>query len=191
MYCSPTDDTTYKVYNVSATYPCCLGMRPCPMKIPTPKMAAQLTMTKTKPVITVADRATSILVTEYLAARAENPMPIPIKMLKTGPAKQAVIAMLLKFLRAIATLLLKSATELPHARMVKPIIGPGILSTIPIKSSIATRLSAIKSIHVAPIKKPYKAIGVAAKSAMLPSPAGANLSIKAPTMKAIKCKIPK
>ena len=60
---------------------------------------------------------------------ATNPRPSPIRILNTGPAKHAVMAMFASPLRAMVTFEDQSAIELPHASTVKPIMELGLGGT--------------------------------------------------------------
>mmetsp|Transcript_8251 Transcript_8251/g.10167 ORF Transcript_8251/g.10167 Transcript_8251/m.10167 type:complete len:82 (-) Transcript_8251:1346-1591(-) len=81
-------------------------------------------------------------------------MPKPTSMLKTGPAKHAVMAILPRPFLAIVMLAPKSPMEVPTARTVSPITELGILQMTPIKVNRSTKLSAISSSHVAAMTKP-------------------------------------
>lgn len=147
-------------------------------------MEAQLTNMKAKPVIIEGLNDTVASGLPVWAAKLEKPKPSPINILKTGPAKHAVMAMLANPLRAMVMLADKSPIELPHAKTVSPIIVPGICKTTPVKSKTATKWFATKSIHVAAIAKPYRANGAAEVRAMFPSPPGAKRITRTPTMMA-------
>ena len=83
-----------------------------------------------------------------------KPAPSPIRMLKTGPAKHAVIAILANPFLAMVTFAERSAIELPQASTVSPRILFGIRRVTPRNSRRATSLSAIASIQVAAITNP-------------------------------------
>ena len=70
------------------------------------------------------DKATCAMGFPVWAAKLEKPNPSPIKRLKMGPAKHAVMAILASPLRAIVMLALKSPMEFPQARMVRPMMAP-------------------------------------------------------------------
>ena len=53
-----------------------------------------------------------------------------MRMLNTGPAKHAVIAMFASPFRAMVTLADQSAIELPQARTVMPIMELGLQSSV-------------------------------------------------------------
>ena len=111
--------------------------------------------------MTEVETETTLVALPVCAANPENPKPRPTRMLKMGPAKQAVMAMLAKPFLAMAMLALKSAMEFPQAKMVSPIMDPGIFKTMPTKLRTSTKWSAIKSTQVAAMTNPYKAMGVA------------------------------
>ncbi|VEU41798.1 unnamed protein product [Pseudo-nitzschia multistriata] len=129
-------------------------MRPFPMNTPTVRIVAQFRIIKTKPARIGDERETTDSSFPVWASRLRNPSPSPSKILKTGPAKQAVIAMFASPFRAIVIFALRSPTEFPQARMVRPIMAPGMCKMMPMKFSRATKRSAMKSIHVAAITKP-------------------------------------
>lgn len=115
-----------------------------------------------KPAVIDHDNVTAVDTVPVVAAKLEKPNPSPTKILNTGPAKHAVIAIFANPFFAMVMLALKSPIELPHANTVKPITGPGMYNTIPIKFNKLTNESAIVSIHVAAIMNPYRAIGTLA-----------------------------
>lgn len=114
-------------------------MRPLPNPIPTTKMVIQFKKMKIKPVLTEVEIETTLVVLPVCAANPENPKPKPTRMLKMGPAKQAVMAMLAKPFLAMVMLALKSAMELPQAKIVNPIMDPGIFKIIPTKLRTSTK----------------------------------------------------
>ena len=70
--------------------------------------------------------------------RAEKPRPSPMSMLNIGPAKQAVMDMLVRPFRAKVKFATMSCREFPHASIVIPIIVGGIRQTMPKKLSNLT-----------------------------------------------------
>ena len=65
-------------------------------------------------------RATGEAATSFRPRFCMNPRPSDSRRLMIGPAKQAVMAMLLRPRLAMALLVDKSPTEFPHARTVIP-----------------------------------------------------------------------
>lgn len=88
-------------------------------------------------------------------------MPKPISMLNSGPAKHAVIAMLLSPRRAMATSVTRSPIELPHASTVSPSTLGSMPHATPKNSSSATNSLAIRSIQNTATTKPYTATSAA------------------------------
>ena len=71
------------------------------------------------------------LVTPVVAKRRMKPKLRAIRRLKIGPAKQAVMAMLLRPFRAIVVLVERSPTEFPHASTVRPSTSCEIPERVP------------------------------------------------------------
>lgn len=86
-------------------------------------------------------------------------MPSPMRILNTGPAKDAVMAMADNPFLATVMLAIISCEELPQARMVIPMIVLGICKMIPKKLKMLTNLSAIRSNQAAETAKPMIVIG--------------------------------
>ena len=157
-------------------------MVPFDIKTPLIMSAAQLTKVKTKPVVIEAERVTSLSLLPVMLPNAVKPPPNPIKMLKTGPAKQAVIAIFASPFFAMVAFAARSAIELPQARIVRPIIGEGMWQTTPRKFNRLTKRSAMASIQVAAMTKTYRAIGHEMSKFIFPSPPGAYLMMNRAAM---------
>ena len=121
-------------------------MNPPPRKTPVTINAMQLINVKMNPVVMDGSVVTSISSLPVIPLRVVKPNPSPIRRLNTGPAKQAVIAILARPFLAMVTLADRSAMELPQARIVKPITAEGIWQTMPRKLSRLTSLFATASI---------------------------------------------
>jgi hypothetical protein len=67
-------------------------MRPLPIKHPTTRIAAQFIAIKTNPAMMGDDNETADSSFPVWACKLRNPNPSPSRMLNTGPAKQAVMA---------------------------------------------------------------------------------------------------
>ena len=68
-------------------------MRPFPIKNPITKIVMQFIGIKINPETMGADNRTTDSSFPVLVSKLRNPNPNPSKILNTGPAKQAVIAM--------------------------------------------------------------------------------------------------
>eukprot|EP00521_Asterionellopsis_glacialis_P019601 CAMPEP_0195320356 /NCGR_PEP_ID=MMETSP0708-20121125/6021_1 /TAXON_ID=33640 /ORGANISM="Asterionellopsis glacialis, Strain CCMP134" /LENGTH=75 /DNA_ID=CAMNT_0040386683 /DNA_START=221 /DNA_END=448 /DNA_ORIENTATION=- len=75
-------------------------------------------------------------------------------MLKTGPAKHAVMAMSLNPFRAMVKFAERSPIEFPTASTVAPINVAGMPQSTPVNVNTSTRISAMRSIQVAAIMNP-------------------------------------
>jgi hypothetical protein len=95
-------------------------------------------MIKMNPVRTDGLRTTTWSTSPDWTDKREKPRANPTSILKIGPAKQAVIAMFAKPLRAIVMSAVKSDMLFPHARIVKPMMELGILQTTPTNSNKLT-----------------------------------------------------
>mmetsp|Transcript_7529 Transcript_7529/g.26293 ORF Transcript_7529/g.26293 Transcript_7529/m.26293 type:complete len:295 (+) Transcript_7529:754-1638(+) len=146
----------YKTYNATEAYPKFLGNLPRQTR-PVETIAPQLRMMQAKPTYNPEFSDARAASTPCSLRYMEKPTPRPTSMLKTGPAKHAVMAMLPRPFLAMATFVEKSPTELPHARTVMPRTGSGIRARTPKNSSVETNSSAKTSIHVAATTKPNKA----------------------------------
>mmetsp|Transcript_13632 Transcript_13632/g.34305 ORF Transcript_13632/g.34305 Transcript_13632/m.34305 type:complete len:136 (-) Transcript_13632:333-740(-) len=82
-------------------------------------------------------------------------MPRPTKILNSGPANDAVMAMFPNPFRAIAIFVEKSPTEFPQAITVKPSMALLIPDTEPMNVTRLTNSLAIKLIHKAARQKLY------------------------------------
>mmetsp|Transcript_12542 Transcript_12542/g.23602 ORF Transcript_12542/g.23602 Transcript_12542/m.23602 type:complete len:203 (-) Transcript_12542:1364-1972(-) len=90
-------------------------------------------------------------------------------MLKTGPAKEAVMDTFPNPLFAIAMLLLKSPIELPHAITVRPKILSSIPVMLPMKEIKLTSSVAKKLIHRAANTKLTRQVTARPKGKLVPS----------------------
>lgn len=140
-------------------YPYSLGIIPRFQTKPPNKTSTQLIMRKMNPIVIDGVSETSVYSAPVTAFNCVKPPPSPIRILNTGPAKHAVIAILASPFLAIVIFADKSPIELPHAKIVIPIIEPGIRQMTPSKVRSLTSKSAMVSIHVAAMIKPIKAIG--------------------------------
>mmetsp|Transcript_9858 Transcript_9858/g.24589 ORF Transcript_9858/g.24589 Transcript_9858/m.24589 type:complete len:205 (-) Transcript_9858:188-802(-) len=107
-------------------------------------------------------------------------------MLKTGPAKEAVIETLPSPRLAMARLLLKSPTELPHAMTVIPKMLSSMPVMDPTKATTQTSSVAMKLIHSAARTKLMRQMAARPKGNFVPSliiggwPEGANVRATVP-----------
>jgi hypothetical protein len=91
-YCNDIEVTRYKEYRVNAMYPYFFGILPLPNSSPVVRMVPVLTTINRKPVTTDGDKETAASAFPVLPARLLKPKPRPTRILKSGPAKQAVMA---------------------------------------------------------------------------------------------------
>jgi len=80
-------------YMVKAAYPYSLGMKPLFQITPTKRIKLQLISKKIKPVTIDAFTSTLTSSVPIVVSKAENPALRPIRILNTGPAKHAVMAL--------------------------------------------------------------------------------------------------
>mmetsp|Transcript_12809 Transcript_12809/g.18256 ORF Transcript_12809/g.18256 Transcript_12809/m.18256 type:complete len:115 (+) Transcript_12809:403-747(+) len=114
-------------------------MEPLLQTNPNTKMRIQLQSRKKNPTTMEGDKSTFVTSFPVMFEREANPPPSPSRMLKTGPAKHAVIAMLARPFLAMVMLAERSPMEFPQASMVSPMMEFGILKTTPRK--VRTRTS--------------------------------------------------
>jgi len=114
----------------------------------------QLQSKKKNPIEIDGESTTSASALSVALDKVENPPPNPMRMLNTGPAKQAVMAMFARPFFAIVMFAERSPMEFPQAKTVRPIMEPGMRKIAPKNTSKLTNWSAIASIHVAAITKP-------------------------------------
>jgi len=148
---------------------------------PKKSTTTQFVMRNTKPTLIGSLSVTSTESTPAFRISSENPKDKPISTLKTGPAKQAVMAMLVNPFFAMVTFADKSLMEFPNANIVTPMMVLGIRKRTPRKDKSCMRHSAMESIHVAATMKPYILIGTENIKESDPSVAGAYLKNKIPT----------
>ncbi len=140
----------------------------------------QFVIRNIKPTLIGSFNETCTESTSAFRKSSEKPSDNPISILKTGPAKHAVTAMLVNPFLAMVTLADKSLIEFPNANIVTPMIVFGIRKRTPRNDKSCMRHSAMESIHVAATMKPQMLIGTENNNDSDPSVAGANLKNKIP-----------
>ena len=151
-----------------------LGIVPFPTQIPLTIIRTPFKTENKKPIRRGLSRCTWTTLPGLETPSMPNPRPKPTRILKTGPANDAVIAMVDRSLRATVMLAIKSCDEFPQAKNVRPIMVLGIRQIMPNIVKRLTILSATRSSHVAETTNPKRVSGTAAHGLGGASPRGAK-----------------